>query len=324
MKISKKIISFVVAITMMVCCLIVPCTTTEAATEGTYDYAYECKVVELVNQYRTQAGLEPLVMDTYLLNTAMVRAKEITVLFSHTRPDGTDCFTAFPDHFYGMSGENIAMGYKSPEAVVEAWMNSPGHRANIMDSDFVSIGVGCYTYNGRLYWVQSFSSMEATPVQGTWMSSNGRWWYQNPDGSYPTNTWQLIDNEWYYFDAEGWMVTGWEYIGGRWYYMNPSGTMATGWLYDGGVWYYLHSNGIMATGWLNDGGTWYYMYDSGAMATGWLNLGGTWYYLNSDGSMVTGWLNLGGTWFYLYSSGAMASNTVIDGCALDSNGAWVQ
>lgn len=77
------------------------------------------------------------------------------------------------------------------------------------------------------------------------------------------------------------------------------------------------------TGWTKSNGLWYYYDNNGAMKTGWIKDSGIWYYLNADGSMRTGWLNDNATWYYLNDSGAMASNTVIDGYTLDSNGAWI-
>lgn len=118
------------------------------------------QVLEIVNQQRVAAGLNPLTMDQGLLNTAQLRAQEIVTLFSHKRPDGSDCFTAFPSgHSY--IGENIAAGYGNASYVMEGWMGSPGHRANIMDSDYSAIGIACYYAPGTTYgyyWVQCFGS----------------------------------------------------------------------------------------------------------------------------------------------------------------------
>ena len=87
---------------------------------------------------------------------AQVQVKEISTLFDHTRPDGTTCFTALDDAGirYSTAGENIAVGYSTPEQVVNGWMNSEGHRANILNASFTTIGVG-YDSTGR-YWVQLF------------------------------------------------------------------------------------------------------------------------------------------------------------------------
>ena len=87
-------------------------------------------------------------------------AEEITRKFSHTRPDGTDSSTALYENGVSCScGENIAAGQKTPEAVVRAWMNSPGHKAAILDPDATHIGVGvCKSpITGQWLWVQDFS-----------------------------------------------------------------------------------------------------------------------------------------------------------------------
>ena len=118
----------------------------------------EEQVVTLVNKERAKAGLNKLEMDTKLQTAAAKRAKELKTLFSHSRPDGSLCFTVLNEYnvIYMAAGENIAMGQTTPEAVMNSWMNSEGHRANILSGNFTKIGVGCYQYNGRLYWVQLF------------------------------------------------------------------------------------------------------------------------------------------------------------------------
>lgn len=118
--------------------------------EENYKYAFE--VLKLVNNERTKRGLSPLKMDTSLLETAMMRAFETVLYWGHIRPGGDDCFTA--DQL--MMGENIACGQPSPESVMNSWMNSSGHRANILSAYFTTIGIGCVTYQGNIYWVQCF------------------------------------------------------------------------------------------------------------------------------------------------------------------------
>ena len=89
----------------------------------------------------------------------MVRTRELVTLFSHTRPDGTNCYTAWDQaglDYYWAAGENIAGGYTSPSEVVSAWMNSPGHRANILDTDFEDLATG-YVYNGNSYYKTYYS-----------------------------------------------------------------------------------------------------------------------------------------------------------------------
>ena len=121
---------------------------------------YVEQVVNLVNEERAKEGLAPLTLDTKVSAAAQVRAKEIVTSFSHTRPNGSSFSTALTEKniSYRRAGENIAWGQKSPEAVVNAWMNSSGHRANIMNSNFTSIGVGYYRQNGVNYWCQLFTA----------------------------------------------------------------------------------------------------------------------------------------------------------------------
>ena len=102
-------------------------------------------------------------------------------------------------------------------------------------------------------------------ISGSWIQSNGRWWYKHADGSYTTNDWEKINGVWYRFDNSGWMQTGWV-KDGSWYYLDGSGAMKTGWLKDNGNWYYLQDSGAMKTGWMKVSGKWYYAYSSGALA----------------------------------------------------------
>ena len=102
-------------------------------------------------------------------------------------------------------------------------------------------------------------------ISGSWIQSNGRWWYKHADGSYTTNDWEKINGVWYRFDNSGWMQTGWV-KDGSWYYLDGSGAMKTGWLKDNGSWYYLQDSGAMKTGWMKVAGKWYYAYSSGALA----------------------------------------------------------
>lgn len=121
---------------------------------------YAQQVVNLVNIERQKEGLSPLTIDEKLSAAADIRAKEIQASFSHTRPNGSSFSTALKEAgaVYRRSGENIAWGQKSPEEVVKAWMNSAGHRANIMNKNYSRIGVS-HVKNaaGTSYWVQLFA-----------------------------------------------------------------------------------------------------------------------------------------------------------------------
>ncbi|MCR5702637.1 MAG: CAP domain-containing protein [Lachnospiraceae bacterium] len=124
-----------------------------------YDYAF--KVLELVNKERASAGVPSVEMDASLLETAMARAAETTVSFDHTRPNGESCFSLNKKMF----GENIAWGQRNPTAVMNAWMNSQGHKENILDKSYNSIGIGCMELNGSFYWVQCFGFDKAESVK---------------------------------------------------------------------------------------------------------------------------------------------------------------
>ena len=117
------------------------------------------QVLDLVNKERAKVGARPLRLSSELQSAAMLRAREITQVMSHTRPNGKSCMTVLKSPWG--AGENIAGGNETPEEVVESWMNSPGHRRNILYSRFNKLGVGyCYDLNGvggyKHYWVQIF------------------------------------------------------------------------------------------------------------------------------------------------------------------------
>jgi uncharacterized YkwD family protein len=132
---------------------------TETSNSGNSDISsFEQQVVTLVNQQRTALGLAPLTLSSELSNVARTKSQDMSDnnYFSHTSPtygSPFDMLTSFGIS-YSSAGENIAMGYQTPEAVVSAWMNSPGHRANILNASYTQIGVG-YVSSGN-YWTQEF------------------------------------------------------------------------------------------------------------------------------------------------------------------------
>lgn len=117
------------------------------------------EVVRLTNSARSQNGYAALVEDGALSEAAAVRAREIARSFSHTRPSGASFSSALSESgvSYLRAGENIASGQKSASEVVDAWMNSPGHRANILNSSYSRIGSASVNIDGTLYWVQLFA-----------------------------------------------------------------------------------------------------------------------------------------------------------------------
>lgn len=125
---------------------------------GTQNYTYASQVITLLNEQRVNNGLSPLTADSTLTAAAMQRAAETVIYFSHTRPDGSRCFTAFDG---GWRGENIAAGQADPDEVITGWMNSTGHRENILKANYTGVGVGCFNYKGINFWVQCFSDITA-------------------------------------------------------------------------------------------------------------------------------------------------------------------
>ena len=130
---------------------------------------YADEVIRLINAERRGEGLSELEKDDGLMKAAELRAEEISLdgHFSHTRPDGSSCFTVIDEldiGEYSVKGENIAMGYRTPQAVMSGWMNSEGHRANILNSRYNRVGVGVYKKDNTFYWVQFFGTSQ-TPAE---------------------------------------------------------------------------------------------------------------------------------------------------------------
>lgn len=128
----------------------------------------------------------------------------------------------------------------------------------------------------------------------------GFWMFRLRSGGYAKNRWGIIGGPWYYFDAEGRMLTGWQLLNNQWYYL---------WTVEDAKAESGRTEGAMATGWYFDPvyQSWFYFDRNGAMATGWREIAGNWYYFNpvSDGTR-----------------GAMAVNRQIEGWNVDRNGVW--
>jgi len=133
------------------------------------DGSYEEQVIIITNQERLNHSCEPIVMDDRLQLAAEGHSQDMAIndYFSHNTPDGTTPWDRIraQGYSYSLAGENIAAGYPSPESVVQAWMNSDGHRMNILNCGFRDIGVGYYYLKNdtgdikyRHYWTQVFAS----------------------------------------------------------------------------------------------------------------------------------------------------------------------
>ncbi|MFF2997972.1 sigma-70 family RNA polymerase sigma factor [Streptomyces sp. NPDC057950] len=122
------------------------------------------QVVALVNKERSTAGCGPLTEDAQLEKAAQAHSDDMAArnFFEHTNPDGADPGQRITAAGYRWStyGENIAQGQQTPEAVMESWMNSPGHRANILNCAFKNIGVGVHKGSGGPWWTQDFGAKQ--------------------------------------------------------------------------------------------------------------------------------------------------------------------
>ena len=135
------------------------------------------------------------------------------------------------------------------------------------------------------------------PSNVNWQRDAKGWWILNPDGTYPKAQWLLLNNRWYYFNQEGYMLTGWLFYNNAWYYFeekegSEQGKMSVGWKEIRGFWYYFSEEGGV---------------ENGKMRTGWQEVKGKWYYLNQEVGA---------------ENGKMLFNTKVDGYILGADGAW--
>jgi uncharacterized protein YkwD len=123
----------------------------------------EAEQFRLMNADRIAEGLSALSCDLRLSEVARAHSRDMAErdFFDHTNPDGEQPWDRMERHGvrgFRSAGENIAAGYPSPAAVEEGWMNSPGHRANILNDGYTHIGVGLFDDGGRLVWTQVFAT----------------------------------------------------------------------------------------------------------------------------------------------------------------------
>ena len=123
---------------------------------------YVQEVVRLTNEERAKAGLPALKVNDKLMQAAAIRANELTERFAHIRPDGDETYSVFDEVEYDLgmklAGEVAAYGQTNPQAVVNAWMKSKGHRDWLLSAECIEVGVGvAISANGTFYWVQVFT-----------------------------------------------------------------------------------------------------------------------------------------------------------------------
>jgi uncharacterized protein YkwD len=121
----------------------------------------EYEILAELNARRAAEGLSELKMDKKLCALSAIRAYECSVSFSHTRPNGSSCFSLFTEYNYkggSIAGENLlyASSGKSVASLVDAWMDSTSHRNNILSTSFTKAGIGVYYSGGRIYVANFF------------------------------------------------------------------------------------------------------------------------------------------------------------------------
>lgn len=189
-QIGKRIIAFLMAVILSMGMFLTETMMAEAAVQTvpivvTYGQSEARSMLDMINAFRTSeteawaynesgekvpySGLDVLSYDYELERIAMRRAEEIALSYSHTRPNGTTCFTLY-NQPYGSMGENIAAGYTSAANVFVGWRedncdySGQGHRRNMLNGRFTAVGIGHVKYQGIDYWVQEFSSEVSNPT----------------------------------------------------------------------------------------------------------------------------------------------------------------
>lgn len=191
-----------------------------------------------------------------------------------------------------------------PVSSAEALYITPSDWTYSDDEDIAWDDTADYVYSGEVSENKNINN----PSDVGWVKDGDGWRYRYADGSFAKSTWYIINNKWYYFDYDGYMLTGWQTIGGFKYCLSDSGDLQVGWIQYGRQWYYANpANGQIMLGWVQVANKWYYMDPAtGMLRTDWVLTDGKWYYLDpADG-------------------GAMSVNKMIGEHYVNNEGVWVQ
>ena len=283
-----------------------------------YDYAEE--VLAYVNKERAKYGRSQLVMDQELVNMALQRCADSCVVgeaydhseiddnVAHHRANGDSCFSLSPK----AGGENIAYGQRTPYSVMynqsdeidpysstdmdhSSWMRSAGHRKNILNSRWHSVGIAVVYFNGRYryYWAQEFSP------------------YYAETESYRTDRVSMSMDVDVSYDVYNRLINRGVLDGSS---VNTGGSSGSG---AGG------DTSKVRGEWKTAGGRWWFQLDNGSyLMNSWLHSNGNWYAFDKDGYIMTGWNVVEGQYYYFHGSGQMASSEWVDGYWLSGDGSW--
>ena len=224
-------------------------------------------------------------------------------------------------YYFDGSGAMVSNGWR--------WINSKCYYFDKNGKMATDTWIGEYYVDADGAWVKGKQK-----ETDKWIQSSGRWWYRHADGSYTRSGWEYIGSKWYYFDQNGWMVTGWQKVKGSWYYMESKGAMVnSGWKWINSKCYYFDKNGKMAANtwidrsyvdadgawvkdkkqepdkWIQSSGRWWYRHGDGTYTkSDWEYIGNKWYYFDQNGWMLTGWQKVSGSWYYMDSNGARVAD----------------
>lgn len=248
---------------------------------------------KLVNKWMAAALLTGM-MSTAAAGVAMAAEGGTLEAPEHAEWSSVDEMTARWDKVEDATGYQLRLYYN------EEYIQTVHVKSNKADLSEYMMREGWYSYDVRavaenkrgVKYMESSEYVEAEPQKIENLGdTDGRWknyvdgrMYEREEGTLVCGQWYRIRGQWYYFGADGYMVTGWKQLDGKWYYLDEDGVMQTGWLETDHGRYYLHKDGAMATGWL-------------------MTSPGQWYYFNQDGSM--------------------AKDTIVDGYALNGAGIWI-
>ena len=203
-------------------------------------------------------------------------------------------------------------GSKSDYFSVQIHCKEKGIPGIIVEHAFIDNANDANKYLKTEAGLKSLGVADATGIakylgltKGKWVEDKNGWKYQLSNGVFAKKQLLTIDGKTYYFDANGYRVTGWQDISGKRYYFMPDGHMHTGWLSFGSTYYYMMPDGHMHTGWLSFGSTYYYLNEKGVRQTDWQTIDGNKYYFNKDGVRQIGWQDISGKRYYFMLDGHM-------------------
>lgn len=318
--------------------------TTALATftiSATNDQKDAREILALVNQARTKAGVGALMWDYELEKAAIQRAAEIAILFSHDRPNGTQCFTAFPSGYYAC-GENIyaSSGNANASSANTSWTNSPGHYANMINGDFTCMAAAKVQVGSFSFWVELFGDPNQGTTATTVLSGTHEYTIEvAPDnaklsfgttlksntakGSSVQYTIQNQNTEWSYAKVNilpssfNWTSSnsGVATIDANGRATAKGAGEVTITAKNKALESLAVSNKVTLTGnpstvkegWVHGSKGWWYRYNDGSYAKGFQTIKGATYYFDTNGWMKTGWQKIDNNWYYFKGSGAMAS-----------------